>query len=99
MSTQFNVLSGDLLCKTVDDTDMVAMIAAICAIESEHPGTLSMVFRLCALAGDGFSFQSKCSAPDRSYQVQLELDRWLREFSSQLDDTLSQSYLEGGKLV
>jgi hypothetical protein len=81
MNDQFKSLSNDLFTRTVDDTDMVAMIAAICAIERTNPGTLSVVFRLVALAGSDFKFRFRTNNPEKSIEAQKELDQFLQDLT------------------
>lgn len=58
----------------------VAIIAALVAIEAEHPGILLYVLRTAALANAGFRLTANCSNSKASMEAQNELSEWIRWF-------------------
>lgn len=58
----------------------VAIIAALVAIEAEHPGTLEYILRTAALTNANFRIKTNCSNPSASLKAQEEIKDWIQWF-------------------
>lgn len=72
---------NDLVIKPRSDADYLsAMVAAIVAIEVDHPGTLAHVLRAMALSNAGWRITSSVTDSLRSMDAQRELADWIEEY-------------------
>lgn len=77
--TQFEFLAGDLdVTMPTDAQYLPAYIAAMIAIEAEHPGSIQAAFRQMALANYNFKVSSRCSNPELSMEAQRYLSEWIQ---------------------
>jgi hypothetical protein len=86
MSEQFLYESGDIdTSLPTDSRYMPAYIAAMIAIEAEHPGSIPNMFRQMALSNWDFIIKSRCSNPTASLQAQEELKEWILDIQNCID--------------
>jgi len=85
VSKQFILKSDD---GVLSDTSVAtsSMVAAIVAIELEHPGTIPWILRILALVDHDFVLKSSTSSPEKSIKAQNELYEWIKWFEAECLD-------------
>jgi hypothetical protein len=87
ISNQFSYEAGDI--DTTMPTDakyLPTYIAAMIAIEAEHPGSIPNAFRQMALANYDFKVKSRCSQPELSMEAQKALSDWILDIYNHMSE-------------
>jgi hypothetical protein len=81
---QFTVESNDMIDIDTDSLQVEALLAAIIAIERDHPGFMLWCVRTAALANAGFRLTARTSNVGASLRAQEELKDWLDWYSKEI---------------
>lgn len=87
MNNQFFYEAGDIDNSMPTDAKYLpTYIAAMIAIEAEHPGSIPYAFRMMALANYDFKMKSRCSKPELSMEAQKALSDWILDIYDHMSD-------------
>lgn len=86
-NSQFFYEAGDIDHSMPTDAKYLpTYIAAMIAIEAEHPGSIAYAFRMMALANYDFKLKSRCSKPELSMEAQKALTDWILDIYERMSE-------------